>query len=92
VTRLSEGVRAGRGPAFIEAITYRFRGHSMADPSSTARRAKSTAGATWTRSQLHAHGSGRKIDQGAWMSCSGKPRRWQTGGGFRRRNLPTLPH
>ncbi|MEB3196939.1 MAG: pyruvate dehydrogenase (acetyl-transferring) E1 component subunit alpha [Candidatus Sericytochromatia bacterium] len=24
--------RAGRGPFFIEAMTYRFRGHSMADP------------------------------------------------------------
>ena len=26
-------VRAGDGPVFIEAICYRFRGHSMADPS-----------------------------------------------------------
>ena len=26
-------VRAGQGPAFIEALTYRFMGHSMADPS-----------------------------------------------------------
>ena len=24
--------RAGHGPYFIEAMTYRFRGHSMADP------------------------------------------------------------
>lgn len=26
-------VRTGQGPAFIEALTYRFMGHSMADPS-----------------------------------------------------------
>jgi pyruvate dehydrogenase E1 component alpha subunit len=27
-----EHARAGHGPYFIEAMTYRFRGHSMADP------------------------------------------------------------
>jgi pyruvate dehydrogenase E1 component alpha subunit len=32
VSRLAAQVRSGAGPAFIEAICYRFRGHSMADP------------------------------------------------------------
>ena len=27
-----ESVRAGRGPAFIQALTYRFVGHSRSDP------------------------------------------------------------
>ena len=26
-------VRSGNGPYFVEALTYRFRGHSLADPS-----------------------------------------------------------
>lgn len=30
--RAANRVRAGQGPAFLEAICYRFRGHSMADP------------------------------------------------------------
>ena len=32
--RALDKVRAGEGPVFIEAQTYRFRGHSLADPSS----------------------------------------------------------
>jgi pyruvate dehydrogenase E1 component alpha subunit len=27
-----EYVRSGNGPFFLEAVTYRFRGHSMGDP------------------------------------------------------------
>ncbi len=32
VERAAKSVRAGEGPVFLEAICYRFRGHSMADP------------------------------------------------------------
>ncbi len=31
VERLAHHVRSGAGPAFLEALCYRFRGHSMAD-------------------------------------------------------------
>lgn len=32
MTRAMNYVRDGNGPYFLEALTYRFRGHSMADP------------------------------------------------------------
>ena len=32
VSQALQHVRSGAGPAFLETITYRFRGHSMADP------------------------------------------------------------
>jgi len=32
VERAAAQIRAGDGPVFLEAICYRFRGHSMADP------------------------------------------------------------
>lgn len=32
VCRVAERARQGQGPSFLNVITYRFRGHSMADP------------------------------------------------------------
>ncbi|MGC8473503.1 MAG: thiamine pyrophosphate-dependent enzyme, partial [Candidatus Dormibacteria bacterium] len=32
VQQAAEHCRSGKGPFFVEAMTYRFRGHSMADP------------------------------------------------------------
>ncbi len=38
--RLSSDVRAGAGPQYVDARTYRFRGHSMSDPVSGTYRSK----------------------------------------------------
>lgn len=32
MTKVVDAVRQGHGPHFVEAVTYRFMGHSMADP------------------------------------------------------------
>jgi pyruvate dehydrogenase E1 component alpha subunit len=32
IQKAAEHCRSGKGPFFVEALTYRFRGHSMADP------------------------------------------------------------
>ena len=37
---LAETVRSGGGPQFVNALTYRFRGHSMSDPVSGTYRSK----------------------------------------------------
>ncbi len=37
---LADRVRSGAGPQFVNAVTYRFRGHSMSDPVSGTYRSK----------------------------------------------------
>ena len=37
---LAERVRSGEGPQYVNALTYRFRGHSMSDPVSGTYRSK----------------------------------------------------
>ncbi len=37
---LAEHVRSGAGPQYVNAVTYRFRGHSMSDPVSGTYRSK----------------------------------------------------
>ncbi len=51
-----EDVRTGKGPAFIEAFTYRFVGHSRSDPGKYRPEESSTPGASATRSSSRGHG------------------------------------
>ena len=50
VCRLAERARGGEGPALLEAVTYRYRGHSMAD--SDVQRSKSEIAEQKTRDPI----------------------------------------
>ncbi len=58
-----ERVRAGRGPEFIEALTYRFVGHSRSDPGQVParRRARALEAARSARRRLDAPARGVRI-------------------------------
>ena len=43
--RAAERARTGEGPTLIESVTYRFRGHSMADPAYYRTREEEAPGA-----------------------------------------------
>ena len=51
VTEAVARARAGEGPTFVEALTYRLRGHYEGDPASTASWPSSPSGARRTRSR-----------------------------------------
>lgn len=46
--------REGKGPVLLEAVTYRFRGHSMADPETYRTRAEREAWRQWDPIKLFA--------------------------------------
>lgn len=61
VASAARWAREGQGPVLLEALTYRFRGHSMADPEMYRTRAEREAWRQWDPIKLFAQ---ELLDQG----------------------------
>jgi len=60
--RAIERARAGEGPTLLECLTYRYRGHSLADPDELRAQLRRSSGPSATRSS-------------AWLPTSA-PKTW----------------
>ena len=78
VAEAAERAAPGEGPTFIEALTYRHKGHSRTDPAKYRPRASSSGGSNATRSLLLARARSasegiEEDDSRAIRSCRPRP-------------------